>query len=469
MRNTGIGYMGLASTLIALKLRYGTVESKKFFETIMKSMNEAVFQSTIQISKEIGPFPEFEKVVSILENKIKEHGIDEGKSGTIFTGAYWKKHLFVPSEYNISTIDDNNIYFAFNISNPYTYYYIGKYDVDTQKALIEYPIANMRFFAIAPTGSISYIANVSSGIEPIFSYAYIRTINKGMPSEYSVIITDYAIDTYLRYHKNYSDSKIDVILKLLASGEQLDFDSYVVTNNEVGIERLNLLNVSNSYIDMNTSVTFNILQKQSFDEFMKGLELLDIGEYQKEQMRRIREFLSMFDIRKEIVDILNENDYIRRIVATYTAKWFSSSEDEQEDVYKMIWKKEYDIPEFDKFVSLIRLVNAFYVMSSYLGMKGVTVYVENSRSPVLQVVKKKENKNKPLKLDFTVKLEGTSVMEDKGFETVSLESKSLKMKRTSKGYFVTEDGKKICPVCHAELHLEEGCIKCHSCGWSACV
>jgi hypothetical protein len=111
-------------------------------------------------------------------------------------------------------------------------------------------------------------------------------------------------------------------------------------------------------------------------------------------------------------------------------------------------------------------------MSSYLGMKGVTVYVENSRSPVLQVVKK-ENKNKPLKLDFSMKLEGTSVMEDidvKNVEkTVSLESKNLKVKRTSKGYLVTDDGKKICPVCHSELHLEEGCIKCHSCGWSACV
>jgi ribonucleotide reductase alpha subunit len=468
MRNTGIGYMGLASTLIALKIRYGSVESKKFFETIMKSMNESVFQSTVQISKEIGPFPEFKDVINILEDKIIKYGLDEGKSGTVFTGAYWKKHLFVPSEYN-STIDDNNIYFAFNISNPYTYYYIGKYDVNTQKVIIENPIANMRFFAIAPTGSISYIANVSSGIEPIFSLAYVRTINKGMPTEYSVVITDYAIDTYLRYHKQYTDSKIDETLKLLASGEQLKFDDYVVTNHEVGIERLNLLNVSNSYIDMNTSVTFNIMQKQSFDEFMRGLDMLDIDEYQKEQVKQTKEFLNTFDMREEIINILNENDYIRRIVATYIAKWFSQSEDEQEDVYKTIWKKEYNIPEFEKFVSLVKLVNAFYVMSSYLGMKGVTVYVENSRSPVLQVVKK-ENKNKPLKLDFTMKLEGTNVLEDKtNFETISLESKNLKVKRTSKGYLVTEDGKKICPVCHSELHLEEGCIKCHSCGWSACV
>lgn len=469
MRNTGVGFMGLSSVFIMLKLRYGTKESVEFTRKILQTMNDAVFESTITVSNEIGAFPEFfTNVIPILEEQIKKYGLSEGRSGTIFTGAYWKSHLYYDSN-EYMDVKDTDIYFAFNMSNPDTYYLIGEYDTIDNSIKIVRKIGNMRFLAIAPTGSISYIAGVSSGVEPIFSLAYKRTINKDMPTEYTVVVTDSAIEDYLRYHKKYNDTQIKEILTMLSNGDVMDFDDYVVTNNEIGFERINVINVVNLHIDMNTSVTFNILQSQTLQNFVDQLKNVEIEKCIRDEVeKKFNDFLTTFDFRKEIIDILNENDQARRVVASYVEKWFVDEDKQDGKVYRQIYHKKYDVPEFDRFVSLVAMVASFYILSSLTKTKGVTVYVENSRSPVLQVVTNKKKDRKPLELDFSMKLEGASAMED-SLVGVQLESKKHNLVRTSKGYYVDSNGKKICPICGHELTLGEGCISCQSCGWSACM
>ena len=69
----------------------------------------------------------------------------------------------------------------------------------------KYGIHNSCFTSIAPTGSISFIANTSGGIEPVFALAYARKIEK-LNKEYDIVyLTDPIFDEYLEKHFNASD------------------------------------------------------------------------------------------------------------------------------------------------------------------------------------------------------------------------------------------------------------------------
>jgi len=109
-RKIGLGIMGWADLLLELKIPYGSDESFKLAENLMKFINEKAFEYSVKIGREKGSFPNFEKSI-----------------------------------------------------------YYGKIDT----------LRNATRTTIAPTGSISIIANCSSGIEPIFGVAFIRNILEG--------------------------------------------------------------------------------------------------------------------------------------------------------------------------------------------------------------------------------------------------------------------------------------------------
>jgi ribonucleoside-diphosphate reductase alpha chain len=68
---------------------------------------------------------------------------------------------------------------------------------DIQNGIATYGIRNSHLIAIAPTGTISLLAgNVSSGLEPIFAASYVRKVlaADGTPKEF--LLTDYAFELW---------------------------------------------------------------------------------------------------------------------------------------------------------------------------------------------------------------------------------------------------------------------------------
>lgn len=121
-RRMGIGLTGVANAIEATGAYYGSKEFLETLEDVMKFVRDEVYKASIELAKEKGPFP-----------------------------------LFSP-EY----LDSE---FALNLPE------------DIRKDISEYGIRNSHLLSIAPTGTISLTAdNVSSGIEPVFSLAYDRTI-----------------------------------------------------------------------------------------------------------------------------------------------------------------------------------------------------------------------------------------------------------------------------------------------------
>ena len=122
-RRIGLGLTGLADTLIMLGITYGSHESFETAASIMKCITYTAYRSSIQLAKEKGSF------------------------------LFFDKNKYLASEF-VRILPD-----------------------DIKVCIKESGIRNSHLTAIAPTGTISLLANnVSSGLEPVFDYQYTRQV-----------------------------------------------------------------------------------------------------------------------------------------------------------------------------------------------------------------------------------------------------------------------------------------------------
>lgn len=146
-RRIGLGITGLADALLMLGIRYGTAESCAVATRVMQTICHAAFRSSVQLAGEKGSFPGFE-----AENYLQ--------------GPF------------VRALPD-----------------------DLRAAIAARGIRNSHLIAIAPTGTISLLANnVSSGLEPVFEARYRRRMRQpdGSSADYEVV--DYACDLWRRQH-----------------------------------------------------------------------------------------------------------------------------------------------------------------------------------------------------------------------------------------------------------------------------
>lgn len=122
-RRMGLGITGVANAGEALGFEYGSPEFLEWLEEVMTVIRDTCYQSSISLALEKGPFPMF------IADKYLESGFAKSLSENI------------------------------------------------RRDIHNYGIRNSHLLSVAPTGTISLSAdNVSSGIEPVFSHSYERTI-----------------------------------------------------------------------------------------------------------------------------------------------------------------------------------------------------------------------------------------------------------------------------------------------------
>jgi ribonucleoside-diphosphate reductase alpha chain len=136
-RRMGLGYTGLANAAEALGFAYGSPEFQKFHESVAKGLFNAAYAASALIAKEKGSFPLYDAAKYL-----------RGKT-------------------------------------------VNRLDPEVLDLIRAYGIRNSHLTSIAPTGTISLTAdNVSSGIEPVFSYFTDRTI-RTMDGEVVERVEDY--------------------------------------------------------------------------------------------------------------------------------------------------------------------------------------------------------------------------------------------------------------------------------------
>ncbi len=154
-RRTGLGFTALADTIAALGIKFDSDEALKIVDEIMKTKLQAEFDSSIDMAIERGKFeifdPEIEKKSEFVQMLEKE-----------FPALY--------------------------------------------KRMMKHGRRNISISTVAPTGSLSMLAQTSSGIEPVFmlSYKRRRKVNAGDPHAKVDFIDEMgdAFEEFTVYHHN---------------------------------------------------------------------------------------------------------------------------------------------------------------------------------------------------------------------------------------------------------------------------
>ena len=187
-RRMGLGVTGVANAIEALGFDYGSDEFIRVLEDIMGTIRDVCYETSVELAKEKGAFPLFKKE-------------------------------YLDSEFALTL------------------------PAKIRESIAKHGIRNSHLLSVAPTGTISLSAdNVSSGIEPVFSHFYDRTIQTfdGPTIE--------RVDDY-----GYREFGI----KGKTADELSVFD------------HVRVLNVASQYVDSACSKTCNVGDDVSWEDFKK--------------------------------------------------------------------------------------------------------------------------------------------------------------------------------------------------------
>ncbi|MEO1797879.1 MAG: ribonucleoside-diphosphate reductase, adenosylcobalamin-dependent, partial [Pseudomonadota bacterium] len=196
-RRIGLGVTGLADALLMVGARYGSEEAARLTDRWLGRIARAAYLASAQLAKEKGPFPLFDR------------------------DAFLASHT------------------------------MQGMDADVRAAVAEHGIRNALVTSIAPTGTISlYAGNVSSGIEPVFAYAYTRKVLQPDGSKTEEEVVDYAVQMW---REKMGDAELP--------------DYFVNAQTLPPLEHVRMQAAAQRWVDSSISKTINCPADISFDDF----------------------------------------------------------------------------------------------------------------------------------------------------------------------------------------------------------
>ncbi|MCX8008799.1 MAG: adenosylcobalamin-dependent ribonucleoside-diphosphate reductase [Patescibacteria group bacterium] len=206
-REVGLGTHGLGDCLAAMRIMYGSEKSLEFCEKTYRVLRDEAYKASQELARFRGTFPAY--------NEEKERG-----------------NLFLEQEPNV----------------------------------LYGPRRNVSLLTSAPTGSISIVHQVSSGIEPIFMNSYMRRRKVAEMKEGCFVGTDGQVyEEYTVYHHLVQDIK-----NVLGGEADKYIQEYCVNAHQVDYKKkIDMQSVIQKYIDHSISNTYNL---------PKGITLKDVSD-----------------------------------------------------------------------------------------------------------------------------------------------------------------------------------------------
>ncbi|MBV2358788.1 adenosylcobalamin-dependent ribonucleoside-diphosphate reductase [Thalassococcus sp. CAU 1522] len=196
-RRIGLGVTGLADALLMVGLRYGSQEAARQTSDWLRRIARAAYMASVQLATEKGAFPLFDA------------------DRFLASGAMMRM------------------------------------DEDVRAAIRKHGIRNALLTSIAPTGTISlYAGNVSSGIEPVFAYAYTRKVLQKDGTRTEEEVVDYAVQMW-------RDLKGDAPLP----------DHFVNAQTLAPLDHVRMQAAAQEWVDSSISKTINCPEDIGFEAF----------------------------------------------------------------------------------------------------------------------------------------------------------------------------------------------------------
>ena len=365
-RRIGLGIMGIADLLFLLKIPYASKEGYEFMNKLAETLTYYSMEESVAIAKSRGPFPLFKK--------------SEYVSGKIPVAGYYE----MPKEYH-------------------------SYDWDS---LIEktqkFGIRNSWTTTIAPTGTLSMIADCSNGVEPVFALVFEKRVTVGR-----FFYTNKIFENVLQENGLYND---EILTK--------------IANNYGSISGLTeisewMQSMFTTAIDVHWTdhiMAQSVWQKWISNAIAKTINMP--GDVTVEDVKS--SYLLAHELGLKGVTVYRDgsrNEQVLHITGTNTLE------------KAFIVKPSQYVKEYIK---------------SYVKEPYVTQYVS-------KLLEEKNNKAN----DDDDDLSHLSISTRESMKT------SEHMKLTKPIQELNED--EMCPTCHSKLIITEGCNMCIECGFSSCV
>jgi ribonucleoside-diphosphate reductase alpha chain len=197
-RRIGLGMTGLADALMMTGLRYGDADAAAQAGEWARAISRAAYLTSAGLAREKGAFPLFDRDLYLAGETMREM------------------------------------------------------DEDVRAAIAAHGIRNALLTSVAPTGTISLMAdNVSSGVEPVFALAYTRKVLQPDGSKIEEEVSDYALRRFRAI-----------------CGEDAPLPAHFVTAQDLTpAEHVRMQAAVQKHVDSAISKTVNVPEDISFEAF----------------------------------------------------------------------------------------------------------------------------------------------------------------------------------------------------------
>ncbi|MFA5994889.1 MAG: adenosylcobalamin-dependent ribonucleoside-diphosphate reductase [Patescibacteria group bacterium] len=415
IRRTGLGTMGLADALIKMKVRYGSSESLEVVKKMHQVIRDEAYLASVELAREKGAFPMFDR--------------------TKYAQGKFIKNL------------PNHI----------------------QEMIGRYGIRNAVLLTQAPTGTTSILAGVSSGIEPVYDFAYQRKDRLGLHTVYHPL------------YKAWKDS----------NPEAKDIPDYFINAKALTPdEHVTMQALIQSYVDSSISKTVNAPNEHTMaavkDLYMKAYDLGCKGVTYFRDGSRSEAVLSSLDAKKpetkiqprEIISPRSRPECVPgmtyKIKTGYGTMFVTINHDDQNqpfEVFATIGKAGGVFAE--EAEAICRLVSLS--LRAGIPVTAIIEQIKGIRGPMPSFGKRGMILSIPDAI-AQVFIQHLEQLDKKKAPDELKQDQEIVVKAESK-YKTIEASASIanlgispeCPECHSVLAMQEGCLACFGCGYSKCA